>query len=135
VNYLEREAQNQRLGDAGEQFVINFERSRLIHAGKEALAERVEQVSVTVGPSAGFDIRSFDENGTDRFIEAKTTKYGKSTPFFITPNELEFSRENSDRYFLYRIFRFRTAPRLFALHGYLEDQCTLKPAQYLASVV
>ena len=32
VNYLEREARNQALGEAGEQFVINFERARLIRA-------------------------------------------------------------------------------------------------------
>ena len=132
VNYLEREAQNQTLGDAGEQFAINYEKARLIRAGKEQLSERIEQVSVTVGPSAGFDIRSFEENGTDRFIEAKTTKYGKHTPFFITSNELEFSKKNSNSYFLYRIFGFRAAPRVFALHGYLQDQCILKPFQYLA---
>ncbi|MBI5187434.1 MAG: DUF3883 domain-containing protein [Nitrospinae bacterium] len=132
VNYLEREAQNHSLGDAGEQFVINFERARLIHAGKEYLADQIEQISVSVGPSAGFDIRSFEENGTDRFIEAKTTKYGKSTPFFVTPNELDFSRENATRYFLYRVFKFRAEPRLFTLHGYLQDQCILQPSQYLA---
>lgn len=134
VNYLKREAENQILGDAGEQFVINFERARLIHAGREALAERIEQVSVTVGPSAGFDVRSFDVGGTDRFIEVKTTKYGKNTPFFVTPNELRFSKENSQQYFLYRIFRFRSAPRLFSLSGYLEDQCVLKPSEYKARV-
>jgi hypothetical protein len=82
VNYLEVEARNRLLGDAGEQFAINFERARLIHAGKESLADKIEQVSVSVGPSAGFDIRSFETNGTDRLIEAKTTKYGKSTPFY-----------------------------------------------------
>jgi len=132
VNYIEREAKNQMLGDAGEQFVLNYERARLIHSGKEALAERIEQVSVTVGPSAGFDIRSFESNGTDRYIEAKTTKYGKNTPFFITPNELEFSRNNSDHYFLYRIFKFRADPRMFTLQGHLQDKCILKPSQYLA---
>jgi len=112
VNYLEREAKNQSLGEAGEKFIINYERARLIHAGKESLADRIEQVSVTVGPSAGFDIRSFESNGSDRFIEAKTTKYGKNTPFFITPNELRFAQENAAKYFLYRVFRFRTDPRL-----------------------
>ncbi len=132
INYLEREAQNQSLGDAGEKFVINFERARLIQAGKEALADRIEQISVSVGPSAGFDIRSFEENGTDRFIEAKTTKYGKNTPFYVTPNELVFSRENASRYFLYRVFKFRMQPRVFTLPGYLQDQCILKPSQYLA---
>lgn len=132
INYLEREARNQSLGDAGEQFVINYERARLTHAGKDHLAERIEQISVTVGPAAGFDIRSFDEDGRDRFIEAKTTKYGKSTPFFVTPNELNFSGSNATSYFLYRVFNFRAGPRLYALHGHLKDHCTLEPAQYWA---
>ena len=132
VNYLEREARNQSLGAAGEQFVIHFERARLIHAGREALADRIEQVSTTVGPSAGFDIRSFEEDGNDRFIEAKTTKYGKSTPFFVTPNELQFSRKHSTKYYLYRLFKFRDSPRLFALRGSVEDRCTLEPSQFIA---
>lgn len=132
VNYLEREARNQVLGEAGEQFVLHFERARLIHAGRESLADRVEQVSATVGPSAGFDIKSFEENGRDRFIEAKTTKYGKDTPFFLTPNELRFSRENAQSYFLYRLFKFRDAPRLFSLHGSVEDRCILEPSEFMA---
>ncbi|GAB4185502.1 MAG: DUF3883 domain-containing protein [Wenzhouxiangellaceae bacterium] len=132
VNYLEREARNQSLGEAGEQFVLNFERARLIRAGKDTLADRVEQVSVTVGASAGYDVRSFEENGKDRFIEAKTTKYGKSTPFFITANELRFSQENASSYYLYRLFQFRVSPRLFALHGHVEKQCRLEPSEFLA---
>lgn len=134
VNYLEMEAKNQSLGEAGEQFVINFERARLIHAGREVLAGRIEQISATVGPSAGYDILSFEESGKDRYIEAKTTKYGKNTPFFVTPNELSFSRENASSYFLYRVFKFRAEPRVFSLQGYLRDQCVLKPSQYLASL-
>jgi hypothetical protein len=134
VNYLEQESRNKSLGEAGEQFVLNFERARLIRAGKEAFADHIEQVSVTEGPSAGFDIRSFEENGSDRFIEAKTTKYGKSTPFFMTPNELKFSRENASKYFLYRIFKFRTDPRMFALHGYLEGRCILEPSKFIVKL-
>ncbi len=132
VNYLEREARNQELGEAGELFVINFEQARLIRAGKESLADRIEQISVTAGPSAGFDIKSFEENGTDRYIEAKTTKYGKSTPFYVTPNELRFSRENASRYCLYRLFTFRDSPRLFTLNGYMEDRCKLEPSEFVA---
>lgn len=132
VNYLEREARNQSLGDAGEQFVVNYERARLIHRGKESLAEKIEQVSVTIGPAAGYDIRSYNLDGTDRFIEAKTTKYGKSTPFFVTPNELVFSSENAHNYFLYRVFKFRAKPGVFTLPGYLEKQCLLMPSQYIA---
>lgn len=132
VNYLEREARNQSLGDAGEQFVINYERARLIHSGKESLSEKIDQVSATVGPTAGYDIRSYNVDGTDRFIEAKTTKYGKSTPFFVTPNELEFSSKNARHYFLYRVFKFRAKPGVFTLPGHLEKQCLLMPSQYIA---
>lgn len=131
INYLEQEARNRTLGEAGEIFVINYERARLIHIGNESLADRVEQVSVTVGPHAGFDIRSFESDGSDRFIEAKTTKYGKNTPFFVTPNELKFSREHSSSYYLYRLFRFRENPRMFALHGHLGDQCILEPTEFI----
>lgn len=134
VNYLEREAQNQSLGAAGEQFVMNYERARLIHAGKETFADRIEQVSASIGPSAGFDIRSFEANGSDRFIEAKTTKYGKNTPFFITPNELRFAQDNASHYFLYRVFRFRSDPHFYALHGNIKDQCILEPSSFIARI-
>jgi len=134
LNYLEMEARNQSLGEAGEQFVINYERARLIHAGKGSLADRIEQVSESIGPSAGFDILSFEANGSDRFIEAKTTKYGKNTPFFITPNELRFAQENASQYFLYRVFRFRLDPRFFALQGHLKDQCILEPSNFIARI-
>lgn len=134
INYLEKEAQNISLGDAGEQFAINFEQARLIHLGKESLADRIEQVSATIGPSAGFDIRSFEANGSDRFIEAKTTKYGKSTPFFITPNELKFAKDNSTKYFLYRIFGFRTDPHLFAIHGDVKNKYKLEPSSYIVRI-
>lgn len=131
-NYLEREALNQSLGEAGEQFVLNYEQARLIRAGKENLAERIEQVSVSVGPAAGYDIHSFEESGKDRFIEAKTTKYGKNTPFYVTPNELRFSQRSGKNYYLYRVFQFRGDPRLFTLHGSIEQRCNLQASLYSA---
>ncbi len=134
INYLEREARNQSLGEAGEQFVVNFERARLIRTGKESLADRIEQVSAVAEPSAGFDVRSFEEDGSDRFIEAKTTKYGKNTPFFVTSNEVRFSREHASSYYLYRLFKFRDSPRLFTLHGYVEDRCILEPSEFIAKL-
>ncbi len=132
VNYIEREAQNQILGDAGEQFVINYESARLVWSGKEALADQIERVSETRGPSAGYDIRSFEEDGNDRFIEVKTTKYGKNTPFYVTKNELEFSQRYSSRYYLYRLFGFRDKPRIFTLPGNLREQCNLTPSIFEA---
>jgi hypothetical protein len=134
INYLEKEVQNSLLGAAGEEFVIACERDRLIRSGKENLADKIERISETQGDWAGFDILSFEEDGTDRYIEAKTTRYGKSIPFFITPNELAFSERNSQRYHLYRVFNYRQSPELFILKGNIHNQCRLTPTEYRATV-
>ncbi|MDE2047278.1 MAG: DUF3883 domain-containing protein, partial [Betaproteobacteria bacterium] len=88
TNYIEREARNRSLGAAGEQFVINFERARLIQAGQESLASRIEHTSRVRGDYEGYDILSYTEVGAERLIEVKTTKYGADTPFFVTRNEV-----------------------------------------------
>jgi hypothetical protein len=132
VNYLEKEAKNHSLGDAGEKFVVRYETARLISLKKERLAAKVEQVSITQGDNKGFDVLSFDESGRERFIEVKTTTYGPLTPFFVTTNEVETSRK--DNYHLYRTFDFRRSPRLFTKQGSLDKSFSLEPSQYIASV-
>ena len=134
VNYLEREARNTSLGAAGEKFVLEYEKTRLMSIEKFNFADRIEQVSETRGDWAGYDIRSFNDNGSDRFIEVKTTRYGIETPFFVTKNELGFSTKNSLGYNLYRVFSFRKAPKLFMLQGRLDKVCTLDPVQFRAQV-
>lgn len=133
-DFTEQEARNRALGLAGEHFVIEFEKARLISAGHEGLAERVEHVAVTHGQVAGFDVRSFDSNGADRLIEVKTTRYGKETPFLITRNEVAVSERRGDQYHVYRVFEFRRDPRLFDLAGPVSRTCNLDPRLYLASV-
>ncbi len=135
VNYLEREARNRSLGNAGELFVLNFERARLINLGKERLAEKVEHTSQTRGDGAGFDILSYEETGADRLIEVKTTKYGRETPFFVSRNELAVSESETSRYYLYRLFGFNIKPRLFTLSGAFSESCRLSPSSYMATVI
>jgi len=135
VDYLAQEAQNHSLGAAGEQFVVRFEIARLIHAGREGLASKVEHVSVTHGDGPGFDVLSFDISGRERFIEVKTTAYGPLTPFFVTRNEVAVSHEADDGYYLYRAFEFRRQPKLFTKQGPLDQSFSLDPLQYIARVV
>jgi len=132
TNFLEVEAANKSLGDAGEQFAINYERARLISLGKESLADKIEHVAKTQGDGAGFDIRSFEADGTDRFIEVKTTRYGKYSPFFISANELSFSERHAKNYHLHRVFQFRDDPRLFSLPGSIKKNFVLSPTEYRA---
>ncbi len=131
VNYLAREANNRAIGNIGEKFALNYERARLMFIGKNKLANKIEQVSVTVGDHAGFDIHSYEKDGTDRFIEVKSTKYGKETPFFISANEVDFSKNYSDKYYLYRVFSLRQAPKLFHFKGPVQAYCNLKATQFI----
>jgi hypothetical protein len=134
ANYLHREAHNRSLGVAGELFVLNYERARLAAAGKDRLAGRIEHTARTQGDGAGFDVLSFDETGTERLIEVKTTKYGRETPFFVTRNEVAFSESRAPQYYLYRLFGFREQPRLFTLAGAVSATCRLSASNYLATV-
>lgn len=134
TNYLELEASNKSLGDAGEQFALNFERALLISQGKGSLADKIEHVAQTEGDGAGFDIRSYEADGSDRFIEVKTTKYGRYSPFFLSANELRFSERHAKNYHLHRIFQFRDDPRLFSLSGSVEKNFNLSPTEYRASL-
>jgi hypothetical protein len=132
TNYIEREARNRSLGHAGELFVINYERARLVHAGQEALAAKIEHTSKVRGDHEGYDILSFEESGAERLIEVKTTKYGGDTPFFVTRNEMLVSERHSLSYQLYRLFAFRDDPRLYTLVGAIPSTCRLAAATYLA---
>tara|TARA_R110000787_G_scaffold47176_6_gene114288 strand:+ start:2434 stop:3273 length:840 start_codon:yes stop_codon:yes gene_type:complete len=134
TNYIEREARNRSLGKAGEYFAINFERARLIHAGCERLAAKIEHTAVVKGDSEGYDILSYEASGAERLIEVKTTKYGNLTPFFVSSNEVATSTRNATRYQVYRLFTFQTSPRLFVLPGAIADSCLLTPKSYLASI-
>jgi len=84
------------IGRAGEAFVLERERSRLRSAGRSDLADSVDWTSQTY-PYMGYDIKSFDNNGDERFIEVKSSsnilKY-----FFISENEFKTAKILSTRY-------------------------------------
>lgn len=132
-DYLEREAQNRSLGSAGEEFALRFEQWRLRQLGVEQLAQRVVHASRIEGDGLGYDIRSFEPDGRERFIEVKTTSFGERTPFFVSANEVRFARDHAPQFHLYRLFDFRASPRLFQLDGPIEGHCNLNPTTYRAS--
>lgn len=130
TNYLEMEQNNTILGRSGEKLVLRHERWSLVNSGHERLAEKVEWISRDQGDGAGFDILSRHFDGSDKYIEVKTTKLGKETPFFFTRNELQFSMEHKERYNLYRLFDFEYDPRLFMKKGDLNTVCRSYPVVY-----
>lgn len=132
-DYLVQEARNQSLGLAGEEFVLQYEHWRLISLDRKYLADKVEHVSKTKGDGLGYDILSFDVSGKEKFIEVKTTSFGKETPFFVTNRELRFSEFAADQFHLARVFQFRKSPKIFSLPGSIDLHCNLDPVTYRAS--
>ena len=127
TNYILQEQYNQKTGLAGEKLAIEFEKWHLNTIGKEALAARIEWVSQTEGDGLGFDILSYNPNGTDKYIEVKTTKLTKEAPFYFTKNELKFSLEKQRSYHLYRFFEFEKSPKMFRKNGDLHSICYSEP--------
>ena len=127
INYLEKEQNNRFLGEQGESFVIEYEKRRLINAGKNNLADKIDWVSKELGDGLGYDILSRNNNGTDRFIEVKTTKLAKETPIYLSKTEISFASKKQNDFYLYRVFDFDKQPRLFIQNGKYESFCKVVP--------
>lgn len=131
----ERDARNRSLGRAGEEFVLDVERSVLARAGRPDLARSIRWVAMDEGDGAGFDILSFDPSGRESWIEVKTTNGGPRTPFFLSRNELKTSAGQPDRWKLYRVHSFTNEPRIFILDPPLESAVSLSPESWRASFI
>lgn len=130
INYLEREQRNNKLGLLGEKLVIKYEKWNLIQNGKEDLADKVRWISYEEGDGAGFDILSKNIDGTDKYVEVKTTRLGKETPFFFSRNELLFSIKNNKNYNLVRLFNFESSTKMFVKNGSLDKICNSVPINF-----
>lgn len=122
-----REERLRRVGRAGEEFVVEYEKKRLTALGRDDLADRVEWVTDTLGDGAGFDVLSYDDRAREFFVEVKTTNFDKYQPFLISRNEVSFSTRHAERYSLYRVFHFAVEPKLFRLDGSVERAVQLSP--------
>lgn len=126
-----RDFRARALGTAGEEWVLDLEREELHRTGRTDLAEQVRWVAREDGDGAGYDIRSYRPDGTDRLIEVKTTNLGARTPFYITRWEIEVSRRNQSSYSLYRVHGFARDPRIYVLDGSVEERARLEPKVFL----
>ncbi len=133
IDYVGREQANAALGLVGEEWVVDFERSRLLTAGRADLAKEVRHVARLDGDGLGYDVRSFDpQNERERFIEVKTTRSGILTPFYLTRNEVEVSKRVPEKFSLYRVHSYGLRTRVYWLDGALEATCDLAAMAYRA---
>lgn len=132
----ERDARNRKLGKAGEEFVFESEKRRLYDLGRKDLSGCVSWVARDKGDGYGYDILSFDGTGNqakqERWLEIKTTNGPRTTPFFITRNELSVSGEHPDMFRLIRLYDFGRQARAYRLKPPLEEHVQLSPTIYSA---
>jgi predicted transcriptional regulator len=89
-------------GELGEMFVYDLEKNYLTKIGRSDLAGRVEHVSKE-GDGHGYDIKSFNENGTEKFIEVKATNASSGSTFNISKNEFNFLQTHLSNAVLYHV--------------------------------
>jgi len=85
----------QASGQIAEEVALFAEQERLRLEGRPDLADKVE--SVANRPGLGYDIHSFDSDGSERFIEVKNVSNGNR--FFLSEGEWRNSRERANFWF------------------------------------
>ena len=132
-NPAERDFLNRKLGYNGEEMVFQFEQQRLRQLDRSDLAKKVRWVSREDGDGAGYDILSFDPKGDERFLEVKTTVGSQTAPFYLTRNELSFSKERPKEFRICRLYDFSKVPKMFELAPPLDKLVRLEPLSFEAS--
>jgi hypothetical protein len=107
VDHQRRQERNSAVGRLGESFALAYEKHRL--AGHPELQRRVQQVSLT-DDTAGYDVHSFNVDGSVRLVEVKTTEGPLATRFFMSANERNCADKNPDAYVILRVGNIRTRP-------------------------
>jgi hypothetical protein len=106
----------EEIGALGEQEVLAAERRRLRKLGHAKQAESVERISLR-SVSDGYDILSFEDDGTTkRYLEVKATS-GSSFKVDISRGEWRAAARHGDHYYLVRVTNTRTTPKLFYLRN------------------
>jgi hypothetical protein len=128
-----RDLRNRKTGNAGEEKVFRSEIARLNAAGRSGLASKVKWVSQEENDGAGYDIRSYESDGSERFYEVKTTIGHRRTPFFLSRNERDFAEEAPNQFRIFRLYEFGKTPRSFLISPPLDSSLILEPSNYRAS--
>ena len=122
-----------KLNELNKQNEIN----KLVDSGRSDLAESIIHVSVVEGDGAGYDIRSFNNDGSVTHIEVKATKGSIRTPFFISANELAFARAHPASFRLVRVFDFDAKTmtgNFYEVCGDVSTELNLEPISYKVRV-
>jgi hypothetical protein len=107
ADFEKENRRNKRLGERGEDVVVLAEQNYLKKIGRKDLSEKVKQVSKK-DDSLGYDVLSYNEDGTEKYIEVKSTKSKMGTAnFIISENQIRKSK-SLENFYVYIVFEANT---------------------------
>ncbi|MES3004788.1 MAG: DUF3883 domain-containing protein [Patescibacteria group bacterium] len=126
IDYLARESRNQLVGLHAELVVFNYESKKLISNGRLDLSQQVAHESLT-DDSLGYDLKSFELDGTEKHIEVKAVKGKPSTfSFYISKNELAKVEEDPSHR-IYIVFDYESVnPEIWEMPHLLKNKDMVK---------
>jgi hypothetical protein len=126
-----REAEsNEAVGRAGEEFVIAYEKHKL--RSHPDLAKQIRWVAES-DDSAGFDVLSYDPDGSEIYIEVKSTTGKWDSEFYMSINELTIAGKLGDSYQIYRVFDLGSSPKICKIAAPISDAVDLEAVTYKAT--
>ncbi|MFA6866875.1 MAG: DUF3883 domain-containing protein [Clostridia bacterium] len=131
--------ENSALGDAGENFALEWERKRLKDLNVSFdIMDEVIHFSRKYGDGAGYDILSRKDNNYELlYIEVKTTKSGLNTPFYMSENEKLFMDIYKENTLIYRVYNYNHETNVGEIEiitqSLLENEYIFNPITYKVS--
>lgn len=138
-DYVKSNKNKKIAGDTGEQIILAIEKQKLNDFGRDDLSEKVNWDSKDMGDGLGYDILSYDilPNGEEKeiFIEVKTTTGSINKPFDVSINEVKFSQEHSDSFYIYRVYSLSSGcskVKYYKIAGSIPENFNLIPTSFQA---
>lgn len=135
-DYLNKHKQNMMIGRKAEEVVFEYEHDRLLALGKENLAEHIEWTSLKDN-SVGYDIKSYNEDGHEIYIEVKAGRITSSgLSFFISDLEYDKSQTMQNYYFYCVIFQGdQKSPLIWGIDSKSVNREFLHPLSFLVTIM
>lgn len=127
TDHTKKAQTNDLVGKLAETFALAFERWRLReHPELLKMIRHVSQEDDTVG----YDIESFEPDGTPRFVEVKGTLGPMETRFFLSANELASAEAKGANYVILRVAKLASDPKCCEIRYPFDGKLQLIPEVY-----
>ena len=103
-------SQNTETGVIGENYVYDYEVRKLKRHGRKDLAYKVVKQFEDKSFFPGYDVKSFNLEGEEIYIEVKSSRSLKKNNFIMTRNEIRAAKKFKENYFIYRVVNTNTNP-------------------------